>query len=216
MRWKAVIFDRDGTLFDSLGMILRAFNYGIEPYTEYRPTDAEWFAAFGPAEPAVLATFVGEQHKNAAYDRFYTYYRGHFHEIPLFPGIRETLQRLHDAGVEMAIFTGGGYESTIFCLREQKILSFFHELVTGDRVQNPKPHPEGVLRAMNALHARPDETLVVGDAAADVLAGRNAGACTALARWSPHSLQQELPCRPDYVVHDVAELQQLLFEEPKP
>lgn len=213
MRWNTVIFDRDGTLFDSLDMIIRAFNYGIEPFTDRRPPDAEWFAAFGPAEPGVMATFVGEQHKLAAFERFYRYYRDHFSEVPLFPGIRELLERLQAASVRMAVFTGGGYESTVFCLREQKILSFFQELVTGDRVQHPKPHPEGVLRAMNALGATPAETIVVGDAGADVLAGSSAGTATALARWARRPPPHDLPSRPDYVMQTVLELQQLLFQE---
>ena len=131
-----------------------------------------------------MAKFIPREHTKAAFDRFYEYYRGHFHEIPLFPGIRELLVRLNSAGARMAIFTGGGLESTVFCLQEQKILSFFQELVTGDRVEHPKPHPEGVLRAIKALGVRPDESVVIGDSGADIAAGRRAGAATVLARWS--------------------------------
>lgn len=211
MRCKAVIFDRDGTLFDSLEVILRAFNHSIEPFTDRRPADAEWFAAFGPSEPDVIAVFAGQENKQAAFERFYSYYREHFHEIPLFPGIRPLLERLHGAGIPMAVFTGGGYESTIFCLEQQKILSFFQELVTGDRVQHPKPHPEGVLRAIRNLGVAPADTLVVGDAGADILAGQGAGAVTALARWARLAPPFDLPSRPDYVFRQVAELRHMLF-----
>ena len=213
VKYNGIIFDRDGTLFDSLHVILRSFNYGIEPFTEKRPTDEEWFEAFGPAEAEVMAKFIPREHTKAAFDRFYEYYRSHFNEIPLFPGIRELLVRLYSAGARMAIFTGGGLESTVFCLQEQKILSFFQELVTGDRVEHPKPHPEGVLRAIKALDVRPDESVVIGDSGADIAAGRRAGAATVLARWSRFIPPADLPDRPDYVFQDVSELQRLLFQE---
>jgi HAD superfamily hydrolase (TIGR01509 family) len=210
-RFRAVIFDRDGTLFDSLDVILRSFNYGIEPFTDRRPANEEWFAAFGPAEPEVMAKFIGDEHRQQAFDRFYEYYQSHFHEIPLFPGIRELLSDLHEAGVGMAVFTGGGMESTRFCLREQKILSFFQELVTGDLVRNPKPDPEGVIRAIQSLRVEPQETLVVGDSGADIAAGHRAGAVTVLARWGRFAAPSDFPVPPDYTFQTVSELRQLLF-----
>ena len=48
VKYNGIIFDRDGTLFDSLHVILRSFNYGIEPFTAKRPTDEEWFEAVWP------------------------------------------------------------------------------------------------------------------------------------------------------------------------
>jgi HAD superfamily hydrolase (TIGR01509 family) len=213
MRWNTLIFDRDGTLFNSLPVILRAFNHGIEPFTEKRPTDAEWFQAFGPSEPEVMATFVGEKYKQLAYNRFYAYYRDHFNEIELFPGLRPLLERLHEGGAQMSIFTGGGYESTVFCLQQQKILSFFRVLVTGDRVKRPKPHPEGVLQALQGMNAAPASAAVVGDAGADVQAGKQAGTATVLVRWAAYAPPFDLPSQPDHTCLTVAEFEQLLFEE---
>ena len=200
MKWKAIIFDRDAILFDSLPVILQAFNYGIEPFTSKRPTPEEWFEAFGPAEPEVMGVFISAEHKAAAYDRFFKYYRHHFHEIALFPGMRELLQRIHNGGTRIALFTGAGRETAEYCLKQQNVLQYFDELVTGDSVLRPKPDPEGILKAMKALNASAAETLVVGDAGADVLAGQSAGATSVLARWSGFIPPHDLPSKPDHTL----------------
>src|SRR5438034_730069 len=134
MKWKAVIFDRDGTLFDSFPVILAAFNRAIEPYTTKRPSDTEWFAAFGPAEPEVIGRFIPSEKKEEAFKRFYTYYNEHLAQIRLFDGMKFVLEMLKQKGAKLAIFTGGGLESTRLVLSEKGIAEYFDDVITGDRV----------------------------------------------------------------------------------
>jgi phosphoglycolate phosphatase/pyrophosphatase PpaX len=213
MKWKAVIFDRDGTLFDSLPVILRAFNYGIEPFAAKAPTDEQWFAAFGPDEPEVMGVFIEAKHKQEAYERFFRYYRDHFREISLFSGMRQVIEKLHQNGVKLALFTGAGKETAEYCLEKEGILHYFDDLVTGDVVTNPKPDPEGIFKAMRTLNTQPSETLVVGDSGSDVLAGQRAGATSVLARWSGLVPPHDLPSNPDYVFATVREFHEFLFKE---
>ncbi len=211
MKWKGVIFDRDGTLFDSLPVILRAFNYGIEPFSNRQPSDEEWFAAFGPDEPEVMGKFIAADNKIAAYQRFFQYYRDHFHQISLYPGMREILEKLHKDQVKLALFTGAGKETARYCLKNEGILHYFSELITGDSVVSPKPDPEGIFKAMESLHTTAVETLVVGDAGADVLAGQRAGATTILARWGGFVPPHDLPSTPDYVFTNVGQFESFLW-----
>ena len=209
MKWKAIIFDRDGTLFDSLPVILRSFNYAVEPFRDQPVTDKEWVDAFGPAEPEVIGKFIPADKKQEAFQRFLDYYQNHFHEIGLFPGIREILHEAHDSGVKLGLFTGGGLTSTKFCLGKENILYLFDVLVTSDQVQHPKPHPEGVLKALNALQVAAQDALLVGDASADVAAGNGAGVTTVLARWGgapPH----DSPSRPNFVFDSVSAFSETL------
>ncbi|PWT91916.1 MAG: hypothetical protein C5B54_04425 [Acidobacteria bacterium] len=210
MKYKAIIFDRDGTLFNSLPVILRSFNYGIEPFTSKRPTDAEWFAAFGPDEQEVMGKFIPADKKPEAFKRFFEYYQGHFSEIQLYPHVREMLARVKQAVGKIALFTGGGRTSTEFCLREQKILYYFDVLITGDEVINPKPHPEGILKALQTLSVDAHEAMIVGDAGADILAGKDAGVTTVLARWGG-APPFDLPSRPDYIFNTVSAFEEFLF-----
>jgi len=211
MKYKGVIFDRDGTLFDSLDVILRAFDHAIEPYTTRHPTKEDWFKAFGPAEKDVLAKFVPQENKQAAFLRFFNYYRDHFGEIHLYPGMSELLVELKAKGAKLMLFTGGGNVSTWFCLEKTGILHLFDEITCGEDVQRPKPHPEGILKLMNTQRLKPEETIVVGDSGSDVDAGRTAGASTAWLCWSENAQFSELTVAPDFTCKSVQELRQVLL-----
>lgn len=200
-------------MFDSLPLIMRAFNHGVEPFVAHPPTDREWMAAFGPHEPRVMARFIAEENVDEAYRRFYTYYQEHIAEIPLFPGIREILYRLKDLGIKIGLFTGGGRMSTELCLGTHGILPLFGVLITGDSVSRPKPDPEGVVTAMKTLGVDASGTLVVGDSSADVESGKRAGASSALVRWSSLPSPYTSAFRPDYTWDAVAEFERFLFGE---
>ncbi|RNB67036.1 HAD family hydrolase [Brevibacillus invocatus] len=64
-------------------------------------------------------------------------------------------------------------------LREWGLERFFEVVITGVEVSTPKPHPEGILLAMEQMKAIPAETIYVGDSHADVIAGGSAGLTTA-------------------------------------
>jgi HAD superfamily hydrolase (TIGR01509 family) len=215
MKWAGVIFDRDGTIFDSFRVILAAFNHAIEPFTSRHPSDAEWFSAFGPAEREVIAKFIPAENKQEAFERFYRYYNDHLDGIRVFPGIEEIFQKLKQSGAKIAMFTGGGKESTQLVLSGKGIAKYFDALITGDRVNQPKPDPEGIILALSTLKVPADQVLVVGDAGADMIAGQKAGAKTALVRWSKPAPPYDLPSRPDYTFNTVLEFKKFLFEEEK-
>jgi HAD superfamily hydrolase (TIGR01509 family) len=200
-------------LFDSLPVILRAFNYGVEPFVTKTPADSQWFAAFGPAEAEVMATMLPKDgdYKQQAFYRYLEYYEKHLSEITVFPGIHDLLRDAHEAGVIQAVFTGGGRESTFFCMTKERILTYFDRVITGDDVELHKPHPEGILKVMQDFRLVPEETLVVGDAGADMLAGRSAGAVTVLSRWSGYPLPFDLESESDHVFHSVPEFRNFVF-----
>jgi len=209
----AVIFDRDGTLFDSLGVILRAFAHGAEPFLTEQPSREEWIAAFGPDEPEVLAKFISAEHKQAAFNRFFRYYRDHFAEVQLYTGVRELLLRLKARGLKLMIFTGGGRVSTHFCLEQAGILELFDALICGEDVQHPKPNPEGLLKLVQEQRLNPVTTAVVGDSGSDIEAGSAAGMKTIWLNWSENAQSTPPRIEPDFVCNSVAELKRILLQE---
>ena len=213
MRYQGVIFDRDGTLFDSLDVILRAFDHAVHPYVKTLPTREEWFEAFGPAEMDVIAKFIGPEKKLSAFNRFLDYYRGHFEEVPLYDGMRELLDELKAKGRKLMLFTGGGHVSTWYCLERSGILSLFDAIICGEDVTNPKPHPEGILKLMREQKLKPEQTIVVGDAASDVSAGKAAQTKTAWLCWSENAQYSDPNVQPDFSCRSVQELKEVLFRE---
>ena len=212
MKYKGVIFDRDGTLFDSLSLILRAFDHAITPFTDRLPEREEWFRAFGPAEKEVLGKFIHSNKKQAAFARFFEYYRSHFDEVQLYAGIRELLFELKARGAKLMLFTGGGNISTWFCLEKSGILELFDALVCGEDVVHPKPDPEGILKLMREQNLSPSETVVVGDAASDVEAGKGAGASAIWLCWSENAQFSKSKVQPDFICKSVTELRSVLLK----
>ena len=213
MRYQGVIFDRDGTLYDSLDVILRAFDYAIEPFVQSKPSREDWFEAFGPAESDVIAKFIGPEKKLKAFNRFLHYYKKHFDEVRLYSGIRELLDELKAHGAKVMLFTGGGQVSTWFCLEQTGVMNLFDAIVCGEDVMHPKPHPEGILKLMREQNLRSEETIVVGDAASDVKAGKTAHAFTAWLCWSENAQYSDNIVQPDFTCKSVQELKETLFRE---
>ena len=213
MKFRAVIFDRDGTIYDSLDVIFRSFAYGVEPFIEQQPTRREWIRAFGPAEIEVMGRFIASEHKQPAFNRFFDYYRSHFAEITIYPGMRDLLIQLKENGVKLMLFTGGGRISTHFCLEQSGVLQLFDALICGEDVKRPKPHPEGLLKLRKEQHLAKKKTVLVGDAASDVEAGSAAGFKTVWLCWSENARSAEPKVRPDYKCDSVERLREILLQE---
>ena len=109
----------------------------------------------------------------------------------LYPGVRELLERLQASGVSMGVVTqkerlfdvDGQAVGAAPEMAQVGIDGFIGVTVGYEDVARHKPHPEGVELAMAALGASPEETLMVGDSAADILAANAAGCRSCHASW---------------------------------
>jgi HAD superfamily hydrolase (TIGR01509 family) len=111
--------------------------------------------------------------------------------ITLYPGIRPMLDRLHSRGTKLGIVTqksrvlGIGGQTT-GAQKELEMLGidrFFTVVIGFEDVSRFKPHPEGIHLALGRLSAVPEQTLMVGDSAADIEAGRAAGCRSCRVTW---------------------------------
>jgi pyrophosphatase PpaX len=83
-------------------------------------------------------------------------------------------------------------------------------VVGADDVTEPKPHPEPVQRALQALGATPEEAVFVGDSVHDMASGRAAGVATAAVLWGPFTRGDLDPANPDHWLEDPVDLLPLL------
>jgi len=93
--------------------------------------------------------------------------------VDVFPGLGDTLEALRVAGLRLAIYTGSRGES-FEPLRRAGLLELFEIVLTADDVEQPKPHPEGVLHCLGAFDVRASAAAYVGDSRPDMLAARAA------------------------------------------
>lgn len=182
LKKRAVVFDLDGTLVDSLPLVLRSIAHAIEPFAPGRPT-MDIFAHLGGPPMRFLRGLVGdERHVPAAAVRMAEFHDANQHLILPFEGVRAVLADLQARGVQLAVWTGRDRESGERLLRKHDLTSLFATVVYGDDLPTHKPEPEGMREILRRLNVTAAETLFVGDADVDVLGGSEAGVETILIR----------------------------------
>lgn len=196
------IFDFDGTLVHSEPAYLESFRHSIRLHTGVTVTDEEfrrfWHMNFTPAD--ILKCYGAEMLDEmlASFEEYY--YDNHHHHVTPYDGIAELLEYLSEQGSSIGLVSLKPRRAGIKELESTGLSKFFRQSIWGDDVENVKPHPEGVLRALDELHAEAQSAIVIGDSVADILMGQAAGTGTAAALWgSPHT-EKLLATSPDFVI----------------
>lgn len=178
---RAVVFDLDGTLLDSLPLVLAAIAHALEPYGT-RPT-RDIFARLGGPPERFLPTLLSDLTQlPSAMERMDRFHQANRHLIRLFDGAAALLAQLRAGGIQAAIWTGRDRVSADQLLRLHQLDGFFATTVCGDDLPTHKPDPEGLREIMRRLGVDAAETLFVGDADVDVLGGVACGVDTILIR----------------------------------
>jgi HAD superfamily hydrolase (TIGR01509 family) len=176
---RAIVFDLDGTLIDSLALVLRAIAHAIEPYGAL--SHQEIFAKLGgPPERFLRVLLADARHVPEAMRRMDEYHRRNWRTIQPFGEVVPFLDQLRARGVKLAVWTGRDRESGTMLLRELKLEHYFDTVVYGDDLPTHKPDPEGLREIMRRLEVTARDTVFVGDADVDVLGGVACGVDTVL------------------------------------
>ncbi len=176
---RAVIFDLDGTLIDSLPLVLRAFAHALEPFG--RGASMDLFARLGGPPCRIFPSLLGdERHVPAALKRLQAFNRENNHLIRPFYGVTVVLEQLQARGMALAVWTGRDRESTDWLLQKHGFSGFFSVVICGDDLPTHKPDPQGLREIILRLNVDPQEALLVGDADVDVLGGAACGIETLL------------------------------------
>ena len=211
-KYKAILFDLDGTLVDSAKLIFGAFNHVAEYYLgrKYRPEEITKF--FGPSEKSTWVELLPPDQVQEAIDRYLLFYREQQDQCSMFDGIRPLLERLKDNQVPLAICTGRGRTTTSITVEHLGLDRYFSQVLTSTDIERPKPDPEMLLLACQRLDVESSETLMVGDSSMDIEAGRAAGADTAAVLWGTFDLGGPLEAAsPDFRFTHPKELEAFLF-----
>ncbi|MDH4248615.1 MAG: HAD family hydrolase [Deltaproteobacteria bacterium] len=213
--FRALILDFDGTLVDSRRSIVESMeavlaHLGLPPVPGDQiaaliglPLEGV-FARLSKGEPETIAAMLA--HYRSIFQR---YSRAHSR---LFPGVRETLEALQTRGIPMAIATSKSRPGLEEQLDWMGLRSFFTAWVTNTDVTEKKPHPEMAHRALAALGAVPETTLVVGDTTYDLHMGRGAGCATAGVVYGNHSREELAALAPDYLLEHFGQVAELPWQ----
>jgi HAD superfamily hydrolase (TIGR01509 family) len=209
---RAVLWDLDGTLTDSVRFVVDTANRVI---TAHGGTALD-FASVGAMTGLPLEAIFRLAWPDLTPDdarRYRTEYRELYARdaIPatkLYDGARETLRSFHEAGLLQATVTGKRAADCERILRGLGIANEIDVYLGGDSVSRPKPAPDLAALAMARLGCAPAECVVVGDANADIAMGKAAGALTMQVLWG---FARERIDGADHVVGTWADLRETVF-----
>jgi pyrophosphatase PpaX len=211
-RFRAMFFDLDGTLADTLSLIYRAFNDALTPVTGQTYAGPEIRSWFGPPDTQIIRKLLAEAHVDGAIERYMESYRRHHADlVRVFPGIDRLLTDCHEAGARIAVITGKSRETAVVTLDALGLSKDCDLLYGGDDVERQKPDPMALELALKEFSVDRDEAVMIGDAAADVLAGKAAGVSTIGVLWGNPDHSQLLQSDPTWLVATVSELEPLLL-----
>ncbi|SFB07525.1 pyrophosphatase PpaX [Lentibacillus halodurans] len=203
---KAIIFDFDGTLADTLPICYRAFQDVFRTFDGKELSDDNVRAMFGPSETDIIRKNLTNGNSVEAIELFYkSYQENHQQLVQVNNEINDMLKYLSGRGFKLGIVTGKAKRSLDISLKALHMDDSFEVMITGDDVKKPKPHPEGINRALSVLNAGSPEAMFVGDSDADIDAGNRANVRTIGVQWLPNYQTAQFTSKPDALFKDVSD-----------
>ena len=196
----AILFDLDGTLIDSIDLLVTSMVYAFEGRDVQPPLD-EWIAGIGTPLDAMLRTWARDEEDVLALRARYREYQfaNHDAKTHAYPGAVDTVRSLHAAGYPLAVVTSKLEYGARRSLKWIGVDDCFTAIVGIDATAKHKPEPEPVWHALALLgDIPPAEALFIGDSTHDMHAGNAAGVATAAALWGPFSRAQLETAHPRY------------------
>ena len=200
---RPVLFDLDGTLADTIPLLLASMRAAYGAIGGPVPGEREWLRGMGTPLRAQFNKF--ENHDQDRVEALIAVYRD-FQVANLaayvkeYDGIRELLAALQTAGHPIAVVTGKGDWMARITLEQVDLLSPFDVIIGADATTRHKPDPEPLLLGAERLGVAAAGALYVGDAPNDILAARAAGMVDVWAEWGPFPHDELAPFSPSYRV----------------
>ena len=212
-RFDVVVFDWDGTLSDSTAAIARAIQDAAADLGLPVPDDATashviglgLHEALARAVPTLPAERIPEYSA-----RYRVHYLAREAELSLFPGARELIAGLQEAGVLLAIATGKSQRGLQRALADAGLTAQFAATRCADQT-HPKPHPAMLLELAEELMVAPRRMLMVGDTTHDLQMAAAADAAAVGLTQGAHPHEQLAACRPLALFDSLTQLHRWLM-----
>ena len=195
-----LIFDLDGTLIDSRLDLANAVNAARRHMGREPLSNELVYSYVGNGAPILMRRALGGQATEAevqeALEFFLEYYGQHvLDNTALYPGVRESVERLRDAGRRMAVLTNKPVRMSQTIVDGLGMSAHFFRVYGGNSFDFKKPNPIGIETLMAEAGVGRDQTLMVGDSSVDVQTARNAGiaCCGVTYGFQPETLADPAP-----------------------
>ena len=211
-KYPLIVFDWDGTLFDSAAVIAEGIQHAARdmalPVPDRETASHVIGLGLGDSLRHAMPTLPPER-----YQEFLALYRRYFLEredtLTLFEGIPELLSALKERGHRLAVATGKPRRGLDRALQSSGLGALFAATRCGDETQ-PKPHPAMLLELMDQLQLRASDLLMIGDTSHDLGMAKSAGVDAVAVSYGAHPHESLRAWEPRACVSSVVELRQWL------
>lgn len=184
---QTVLFDLDGTLIDSVDLIVESYQYTCREHGLPIISREQVLARMGIPLRVILGEMVGDLAMMEACLASYREYNLAHHDemVTAYPGVVDMVHALRDAGVRLGLVTSKLHAGARRGLRLIGLEDAMEVVIGADDVTNPKPDAEPVHKALEALGMPAIGCFFVGDSLHDMYCGKSAGVSTVGITWGP-------------------------------
>ena len=206
-----ILFDLDGTLIDSVDLILASYRHTLEAHGIGPVSEESLLRSMVIPLRVQFRKFTEDPNEVQAMIDTYVRHNLDHHDalVAQYPGVRDEVWSLHQNGYRLGVVTSKMHGSLERGLAAGGYDGLFEVLVGADDVENPKPHPEPVQLALGRLGVEPESAIYVGDSIHDMAVGRAAGVRIAAAMWGPFKREELEKHEPDYWLEEPPDIQRL-------
>ncbi len=210
---KGILFDFDGTLANTIDLIVATFEYTLQTALGRTPPRQEIINTIGLPLGDAMTILSGQPEKVMELRQIYKVFNAANHDKMIKPiaGVAELLADLKQQGIKIAVVTSKKQpmlERGINCL---KITPYIDATISVLDTERSKPYPDPMFLACKKLGLRPEECLCVGDSHYDLQSGHAAGCKTVAVGYTMFSWQKILDeGKPDYTIIKPQDLVQII------
>lgn len=207
-RFDLLVFDWDGTLFDSTGVIVRALQASCSDLDLTVPSDEQASHVIGLGLSEALryaAPELTEDRLPLLVDRYRHHYLSQDQDIRIFHGVAELVERLYAAGFHLAVATGKSRRGLDRAFSSSGLGRFFSASRCADECFS-KPHPQMLEELIDEFAVSKERTLMIGDTTHDLQMAVNAGVAGLAVSYGAHPAEALHGLKPLACVQDVREL----------
>jgi len=206
-----IIFDLDGTLVDAYRAVSNSINYAFEQMGVPLVSHEKIKRCVGWGERVLIEKLVDGKHV----EKTLSIYRGHHRHalksgVKFLPFAKDLLKNLKEQGYGLAIASNRPTRFTQIILKVLNITSTFDYVLCADKIKNPKPAPDILVKILQKAHLTPEQALYVGDMMVDIHTGRGADVKTVGVLTGSSDRKEIEGAGADWVIDNLSQLMSII------
>ena len=207
-----VLFDLDGTLIDSVRLILDSYHHTLAAHGLPAMSDEHWLAGLGTPLRVQFRHWSDDPARLEALIATYREYNLTHHDtmVTAYPEVVPMVRAIRAAGFRTGLVTSKNRPGALRGLALVGLADAMDLIIGADEVENPKPHPEPIQFALRQLGEIPERAIYVGDSIHDMESGRAARVTTGAVLWGPFGRSHLESASPDHWLERPTDLLEVL------